>query len=78
MSDHLLTMIICRIFTINIVNHFYCQIYYRYVSYGSGPKRVPLQDVLQYALEFAKSRPRVGDICNTSDIEMDSPKSTYR
>uniref|UniRef100_A0A674NFT2 Ubiquitin carboxyl-terminal hydrolase n=1 Tax=Takifugu rubripes TaxID=31033 RepID=A0A674NFT2_TAKRU len=29
----------------------------RYVCYGSGPKRLPLADVLQYALEFASSKP---------------------
>ncbi|XP_030060077.1 ubiquitin carboxyl-terminal hydrolase 25 isoform X2 [Microcaecilia unicolor] len=29
----------------------------RYLSYGSGPKRFPLADVLQYALEFASSKP---------------------
>uniref|UniRef100_A0A8D2N1B5 Ubiquitin carboxyl-terminal hydrolase n=1 Tax=Zonotrichia albicollis TaxID=44394 RepID=A0A8D2N1B5_ZONAL len=29
----------------------------RYLSYGSGPKRFPLVDVLQYALEFASSKP---------------------
>ena len=26
----------------------------RYVHYGSGPKRFPIQDVLQCALEFAQ------------------------
>uniref|UniRef100_A0A1W7RBV8 Ubiquitin carboxyl-terminal hydrolase 25 n=1 Tax=Agkistrodon contortrix contortrix TaxID=8713 RepID=A0A1W7RBV8_AGKCO len=36
----------------------------RYLSYGSGPKRFPLVDVLQYALEFASSKP----VC-TSPIE---------
>lgn len=29
----------------------------RYMCYGSGPKRLPLADVLQYALEFASSKP---------------------
>ncbi|XP_033100221.1 ubiquitin carboxyl-terminal hydrolase 25-like isoform X2 [Anneissia japonica] len=29
----------------------------RYMNYGSGAKRFPLQDVLQYALEFANSKP---------------------
>uniref|UniRef100_A0A8D0D054 Ubiquitin carboxyl-terminal hydrolase n=1 Tax=Sander lucioperca TaxID=283035 RepID=A0A8D0D054_SANLU len=29
----------------------------RYLSYGSGPKRFPLADVLQYAMEFASSKP---------------------
>lgn len=36
----------------------------RYLSYGSGPKRFPLADVLQYAMEFASSKP----VC-TSPIE---------
>uniref|UniRef100_A0A4W3JAR6 Ubiquitin carboxyl-terminal hydrolase 25 n=1 Tax=Callorhinchus milii TaxID=7868 RepID=A0A4W3JAR6_CALMI len=36
----------------------------RYLSYGSGPKRFPLADVLQYALEFASSKP----VC-TSPVE---------
>ncbi|GAA6070553.1 ubiquitin carboxyl-terminal hydrolase 25 isoform X1, partial [Tachysurus ichikawai] len=35
-----------------------------YLSYGSGPKRFPLADVLQYAMEFASSKP----VC-TSPIE---------
>ncbi|XP_035636241.1 ubiquitin carboxyl-terminal hydrolase 25-like isoform X1 [Oncorhynchus keta] len=29
----------------------------RYLSYGSGPKRFPLADVLQYAMEFTSSKP---------------------
>ncbi|XP_071959327.1 ubiquitin carboxyl-terminal hydrolase 25-like isoform X2 [Antedon mediterranea] len=29
----------------------------RYMNYGSGAKRFPLHDVLQYALEFANSKP---------------------
>ncbi|XP_052463755.1 ubiquitin carboxyl-terminal hydrolase 25 isoform X2 [Carassius gibelio] len=36
----------------------------RYLSYGSGPKRFPLADVLQYAMEFASSKP----VC-TSPVE---------
>ncbi|XP_064464231.1 ubiquitin carboxyl-terminal hydrolase 25-like isoform X1 [Ornithodoros turicata] len=28
----------------------------KYINYGSGPKHVPLQDVLQYTLEFVESR----------------------
>ncbi|XP_018586886.1 ubiquitin carboxyl-terminal hydrolase 25 isoform X2 [Scleropages formosus] len=36
----------------------------RYLSYGSGPKRFPLADVLQYAMEFATSKP----VC-TSPVE---------
>ena len=60
---------------------------YRYVNYGSGAKRFPLQDVLQYTLEFANSRSP--DPCpggaqagpsgfsnnnsNIEDVEMTSP-----
>uniref|UniRef100_A0A8C9TCE3 Ubiquitin specific peptidase 25 n=1 Tax=Scleropages formosus TaxID=113540 RepID=A0A8C9TCE3_SCLFO len=29
----------------------------RYMSYGSGPKRCPLADVLEYTVEFASSQP---------------------
>ena len=29
----------------------------RYIHYGSGPKRFPIQDVLQCALEFAQHGP---------------------
>uniref|UniRef100_A0A8C9W7H6 Ubiquitin carboxyl-terminal hydrolase n=1 Tax=Scleropages formosus TaxID=113540 RepID=A0A8C9W7H6_SCLFO len=35
----------------------------RYLSYGSGPKRFPLADVLQYAMEFATSKP----VCTAAD-----------
>ncbi|XP_072049413.1 LOW QUALITY PROTEIN: ubiquitin carboxyl-terminal hydrolase 25-like [Amphiura filiformis] len=61
----------------------------RYVNYGSGAKRFPLQDVLQYTLEFANSRspdsngsPSSANIvpslfCNNNsnvqDVEMTSP-----
>ncbi|XP_069328544.1 ubiquitin carboxyl-terminal hydrolase 25 isoform X5 [Eulemur rufifrons] len=43
----------------------------RYLSYGSGPKRFPLVDVLQYALEFASSKP----VCTSpvDDIDASSP-----
>ncbi|XP_075398577.1 ubiquitin carboxyl-terminal hydrolase 25 isoform X1 [Tenrec ecaudatus] len=43
----------------------------RYLSYGSGPKRFPLVDVLQYALEFASSKP----VCTSpvDDIDARSP-----
>uniref|UniRef100_H3CKN5 ubiquitinyl hydrolase 1 n=1 Tax=Tetraodon nigroviridis TaxID=99883 RepID=H3CKN5_TETNG len=40
----------------------------RYMSYGSGPKRLPLADVLQYALEFASSKP----VCMSPVEDLDS------
>ncbi|KAE8621850.1 hypothetical protein XENTR_v10004995 [Xenopus tropicalis] len=45
----------------------------RYLSYGSGPKRFPLADVLQYALEFASSKP----VCTSpvEDIDVSAPPS---
>ncbi|XP_075765994.1 ubiquitin carboxyl-terminal hydrolase 25 isoform X3 [Pelodiscus sinensis] len=45
----------------------------RYLSYGSGPKRFPLVDVLQYALEFASSKP----VCTSpiDDIDATAPPS---
>ncbi|XP_042564488.1 ubiquitin carboxyl-terminal hydrolase 25 isoform X3 [Clupea harengus] len=45
----------------------------RYLSYGSGPKRFPLADVLQYALEFASSKP----VCTSpvEDIDSATPPS---
>ncbi|XP_074853678.1 ubiquitin carboxyl-terminal hydrolase 25 isoform X2 [Carettochelys insculpta] len=45
----------------------------RYLSYGSGPKRFPLVDVLQYALEFASSKP----VCTSpiDDIDATAPSS---
>ncbi|XP_075710617.1 ubiquitin carboxyl-terminal hydrolase 25 isoform X3 [Rhinoderma darwinii] len=45
----------------------------RYLSYGSGPKRFPLADVLQYALEFASSKP----VCTSpvEDIDASAPPS---
>ncbi len=55
------------------------------MNYGSGSKRFPLQDVLQYALEFAQSRPKSSTPPNNpatpsspSDVEMESPKSAMR
>ncbi|KAM8821786.1 ubiquitin carboxyl-terminal hydrolase 25 isoform 2-T2 [Eudromia elegans] len=39
----------------------------RYLSYGSGPKRFPLVDVLQYALEFASSKP----VCTSPVDDLD-------
>ncbi|NXD38670.1 UBP25 hydrolase, partial [Copsychus sechellarum] len=46
----------------------------RYLSYGSGPKRFPLVDVLQYALEFASSKP----VCTSpvDDLGASAPAST--
>uniref|UniRef100_A0A3B3RV06 Ubiquitin carboxyl-terminal hydrolase 25 n=1 Tax=Paramormyrops kingsleyae TaxID=1676925 RepID=A0A3B3RV06_9TELE len=43
----------------------------RYLSYGSGPKRFPLADVLQYAMEFASSKP----VCTSpvEDIDASTP-----
>ncbi|XP_075579555.1 ubiquitin carboxyl-terminal hydrolase 25 isoform X4 [Pelecanus crispus] len=45
----------------------------RYLSYGSGPKRFPLVDVLQYALEFASSKP----VCTSpvDDLSASAPAS---
>ncbi|KAM4796325.1 ubiquitin carboxyl-terminal hydrolase 25 isoform 3-T3 [Rhinophrynus dorsalis] len=45
----------------------------RYLSYGSGPKRFPLADVLQYALEFASSKP----VCTSpvDDFDLSAPPS---
>lgn len=44
---------------------------FRYLSYGSGPKRFPLADVLQYAMEFASSKP----VCTSpvEDIDTSAP-----
>lgn len=44
----------------------------RYLSYGSGPKRFPLVDVLQYALEFASSKP----VCTSPIDDIDASSST--
>ena len=38
-------------------------------------KRVPLQDVLRYALEFAETKPVTPSCSSTQDVEMESPKS---
>ncbi|ESP02356.1 hypothetical protein LOTGIDRAFT_138555 [Lottia gigantea] len=48
----------------------------KFLRYGSGNKRVPLQDVLQYALEFAQSKKhdRTSSASN-QDIEMESPRT---
>ncbi|XP_008850757.1 ubiquitin carboxyl-terminal hydrolase 25 isoform X2 [Nannospalax galili] len=43
----------------------------RYLSYGSGPKRFPLVDVLQYALEFASSKP----VCTSPIDDIDASSS---
>ncbi|GAB1601843.1 ubiquitin carboxyl-terminal hydrolase 25-like isoform X3 [Argonauta hians] len=50
-----------------------------FINYGSGRKRVPLQDVLQYALEFAESKRGCDDspdkdCSGLNDVEMVSPK----
>ncbi|XP_070551916.1 ubiquitin carboxyl-terminal hydrolase 25-like isoform X2 [Ptychodera flava] len=61
----------------------------RFLNYGSGAKRFPLMDVLQYALEFASSRspvlspesqchsnpstPIKASPGNTEDVEMSTP-----
>lgn len=45
---------------------FHCS--FRYLSYGSGPKRFPLADVLQYAMEFASSKP----VCTSPVEDIDS------
>ncbi|ELU07267.1 hypothetical protein CAPTEDRAFT_220394 [Capitella teleta] len=57
----------------------------KFVHYGSGPKRFPLQDVLHYALDFAESKstkqhqkpasPFAASHAYT-DVEMESPKSS--
>lgn len=44
----------------------------KFNHYGSGSKKVPLQDVLSYALEFAESKPDTQ--CLSLDVEMESPK----
>ncbi|XP_038201775.1 ubiquitin carboxyl-terminal hydrolase 25 isoform X1 [Arvicola amphibius] len=44
----------------------------RYLSYGSGPKRFPLVDVLQYALEFASSKP----VCTSPIDDIEASSST--
>ncbi|XP_060689831.1 ubiquitin carboxyl-terminal hydrolase 25 isoform X1 [Hemiscyllium ocellatum] len=54
----------------------------RYLSYGSGPKRFPLADVLQYALEFASSKPvctsPVDDVETTPPSSITAPQTTVR
>ncbi|KAK3612082.1 hypothetical protein CHS0354_031152 [Potamilus streckersoni] len=50
----------------------------RFINFGSGRKRFPLQDVLLYALEFAKSKPdtvtSASQLTLSQDIEMESPR----
>uniref|UniRef100_A0A8C8E5E4 Ubiquitin carboxyl-terminal hydrolase n=1 Tax=Otus sunia TaxID=257818 RepID=A0A8C8E5E4_9STRI len=55
----------------------------RYLSYGSGPKRFPLVDVLQYALEFASSKPvctspvdDLGASVRAASLEQQGPSSS--
>lgn len=38
------------------------------MCYGSGPKRLPLADILQYALEFASTKP----VCTSPVDNLDS------
>ncbi|XP_048772789.2 ubiquitin carboxyl-terminal hydrolase 25-like isoform X2 [Ostrea edulis] len=45
----------------------------KFNHYGSGSKKVPLQDVLSYALEFAQSKPNSN---SSQDVEMESPKAS--
>lgn len=45
----------------------------RFNHYGSGSKKVPLQDVLSFALEFAQSKP---GLSTSKDVDMQSPKSS--
>ena len=53
-------------------NHMICVSIFRFNHYGSGSKKVPLQDVLSYALEFAQSKPEHASL--PQDVEMESPK----
>ncbi|XP_048837149.1 LOW QUALITY PROTEIN: ubiquitin carboxyl-terminal hydrolase 25-like [Brienomyrus brachyistius] len=39
----------------------------RYLSYGSGPKRCPLADVLEYTMEFASSKPACSLLLENTD-----------
>ncbi|XP_054717364.1 ubiquitin carboxyl-terminal hydrolase 25-like [Uloborus diversus] len=47
----------------------------KYLNYGTGPKKVPLCDVLQYTLDFAESKKCNEDITTTEDVEMESAES---
>ncbi|GFR14738.1 ubiquitin carboxyl-terminal hydrolase 25 [Trichonephila clavata] len=46
----------------------------KYLNYGSGPKKVPLCDALQYTLDFAESRKLIEENLS-EDVEMASPAS---
>ena len=54
------------------------------MNYGSGSKRCPLHDVLQYTLEFAESKPTSPasaspmPTTSSSDVEMESPKPSLK
>ncbi|PVD27319.1 hypothetical protein C0Q70_12475 [Pomacea canaliculata] len=50
----------------------------RFMNYGSGSKRCPLHDILQYALEFAESKPPTSNstCLSSSDVDMESPKQS--
>ena len=56
----------------------------RFMNYGSGNKRCPLHDVLQYTLEFAESKPAsptsspIQTTPSSSDVEMESPKTSLK
>ena len=52
----------------------------RFINYGSGSKRFPLQDVLLYALEFARTKPDHSSKqpLVSQDVEMTSPSPTAR
>lgn len=45
----------------------------KFNHYGSGSKKVPLQDVLTYALEFAQNKPGLNTL---DDVDMQSSKSS--
>ncbi|GIY48602.1 hypothetical protein CDAR_499552 [Caerostris darwini] len=46
----------------------------KYLNYGSGPKKVPLSDALQYTLDFAESK-KLTEENSSEDVEMASPAS---
>jgi hypothetical protein len=77
---------------IQCYNKDYSVLVIRFVNYGSGPKRFPIQDVLQYALEFAQGTDVNVPVMNSldaasshmlrpplsADIDMESPMSHSR
>uniref|UniRef100_A0A8C9V3P0 ubiquitinyl hydrolase 1 n=1 Tax=Scleropages formosus TaxID=113540 RepID=A0A8C9V3P0_SCLFO len=48
----------------------------RYMSYGSGPKRCPLADVLEYTVEFASSQPILSSPSRAVDATGTQPGGT--